>query len=1074
MANFANPTVGSNYTDFPGEIRASVNAALQQLSVGSHTNIPTGAIKFDTSANRWKKFNGSAFVDLTASYDLNAVVSVNELQLEDDEKIRLGSSQQFEIFHQSSNGNSIIKETGGGIFSLQTNGSQISFYDVPNNVLMAEFNTGGSCIFRHAGNTKLQTNSNGIQVTSRVGIGRAAGQPLDVEGNAQIGAASTDDAELIIGRSGSGNRNAYIDFIGDNTYTDYGFRIQRFSGGANAASDLRHRGTGAFRLMTQDSAEIQFHTGSSQRAVITTAGRLGIGTSNPDTRLHVHKASAGGASSDNNSVLTLENNNHCILQMLSPAANSNRIMFGDPAATNSGEINYDHNINSLLIKTNGSEQIRVDSSGKVGIGTTNPSQELTIRNSDPRIRLEDSDQSVSVEIQNNSGNGVLVTNGATNLIFRTDNAEGLRLTSDQKFGIGTNSPDVRLDVSRLGAAWSGQDPIAGTVAHFHNGNNSSVSPAYIGLGGGTGSVSGINFGDADDADVGKIYYRHTTNNIEIHTNTAERVRINNSGRFGVGTTSINRKFHVAGASGQTIFELQRTNANTGGALGTISFTASDDHSVASISATGDGDNEGANLVFRTTSAAADNDPYNAATPIRFTITSGGNLKVPDNGRLIFGAGNGTDGDLQIYHDQSNSYIDCPSSGTGHLIIKADDFLVQGSNAESMIKGIENAGVELFHNNSSKFFTSSLGAVVSGRLGVGTETSPSHTVDIKGSDNTLLLLESTDRHALIEIHDTGGNIALGNDQGNLRLMAAGSDRIRINSSGVGIGTTSPDHTLEIRQSTASNKIVAINRANSNVAAMYLGNDSNDNAIFSVNGDSNNLRFGKDVSGTFTQFMSINTNGDLFLNNDRYIKWGTSSTAFVRGNDNSYLAFGVNTETFRISANALRIGQTGDDTVGQDDTNVGASIEKNGRISSSTSGTETGLNLNANTTSTDKHFIAFRQSGSLRGSVKQTSGGVQFNTTSDRRLKENIVDIKDALLTLLKLKPKEYNWKSDKNKVSEHGFIAQDLLEDKLCEYAVAYSEKEDSYGMDYGRLTAITIAAIQELAGKVSDLEAKLG
>ena len=121
-----------------------------------------------------------------------------------------------------------------------------------------------------------------------------------------------------------------------------------------------------------------------------------------------------------------------------------------------------------------------------------------------------------------------------------------------------------------------------------------------------------------------------------------------------------------------------------------------------------------------------------------------------------------------------------------------------------------------------------------------------------------------------------------------------------------------------------------------------------------------------------------------------------------------------------------------------------------------------------------MLRFRRNGTQIGSIKQETGGVSYNTTSDRRLKENIVDIKDALLTLLKLKPKEYNWKSDKNKVSEHGFIAQDLLEDKLCEYAVAYSKKEDTYGMDYGRLTAITIAAIQELAGKVSDLEAKLG
>jgi len=979
MANFANPTVGSNYTDFPTEIRASVDAALQQLSVGSHTNIPTNAIKFDTSDNRWKKYNGSAFVDLTSTYNLNANLYITQLNLGNNERIRLGDSQQLQIYTNGTH--SYIQESGSG--ALQFRGANIIFDNADGSERYIDCNLNGSVELYNDNTKRLETNGNGIQVTSRVGIGRSAGQPLDVEGNAQIGAADSNDAELIIGRSGSGNRNAYIDFIGDNTYSDYGFRIIRNDDGANSASDLRHRGTGSFNFINQEAAEFRFYTSGSQKAVLTSTGRLGI-------------------------------------------------------------------------------------------GVTNPSQELTIRNSDPRIRLEDSDQSVSVELQNNGGSGILVTNGATNLIFRTDNTEGLRLTSDQKFGIGTNSPDVRLDVSRLGAAWSGQDPIAGTAAHFHNGNNSSTSPSYIGLGGGTGSVSGINFGDADDADVGKLYYRHTTNHIEIHTNTAERVRINNSGQFGVGTTSINRKFHVAGTSGQTIFELQRTNANTAGALGTISFTASDDHSVASISAIGDGDNEGANLVFRTTSAAANNDPYNAATPTRFTITSTGNLKVPDDGKLIFGTGNGTDGDLQIYHDQSNNYIDCPSSGVGHLIIKADDLLIQGSNAESMIKAIENAGVELFHNNSSKFYTTSLGAVVSGRLGVGTETSPSHTVDIKSADNTLLLLESTDRHSLIELHDTGGNIALGNDQGNLRLMTGGSDRVRINSTGLGIGTTSPNHTLEIRQSSTSHQIVSINRGNSDVAAMYLGTDSADNAIFSVNGDSNNLRFGKDVSGTFTQFLSINTNGDLFVNNDRYIRWGTSSTAFVQGNDNSFLAFGVNNEVFRISTAALRIGQTTDDTVGQGDTNTGVSIEKNGRISGSTSDATTGLNLNANTTSTDKHFIAFRRSGTLRGSVKQTSGGVQFNTASDRRLKENIVDIKDALLTLLKLKPKEYNWKSDENKVTEHGFIAQDLLENKLCDYAVAYSKEEDSYGMDYGRLTAITIAAIQELAGKVSDLEAKLG
>ena len=73
--------------------------------------------------------------------------------------------------------------------------------------------------------------------------------------------------------------------------------------------------------------------------------------------------------------------------------------------------------------------------------------------------------------------------------------------------------------------------------------------------------------------------------------------------------------------------MQRTDSNTTGAVGTINFLASDDHSVASIGAMGDGDNEGAHIVFRTTSAAANESPYNAATPERLRITSGGLVGV---------------------------------------------------------------------------------------------------------------------------------------------------------------------------------------------------------------------------------------------------------------------------------------------------------------------------------------------------------------------------------------------------------------------------------------------------------------
>ena len=94
----------------------------------------------------------------------------NNVNISDNKKILFGASDDLEIFHQTSNGNSIIKETGGGILSLQTNGSEISFYDITNSVIMSQFQTGGACIFRHGATVRLQTASAGITVTGNSAI----------------------------------------------------------------------------------------------------------------------------------------------------------------------------------------------------------------------------------------------------------------------------------------------------------------------------------------------------------------------------------------------------------------------------------------------------------------------------------------------------------------------------------------------------------------------------------------------------------------------------------------------------------------------------------------------------------------------------------------------------------------------------------------------------------------------------------------------------------------------------------------------------------------------------------------
>ena len=83
---------------------------------------------------------------------------------DDDVKIRMGDSQDLLIFHQESNGNSIIREQGGGVLSLQTNGAYMNIYDSTNQQTIAQFNTGADCQFRHNGTIRLKTTSAGAEV----------------------------------------------------------------------------------------------------------------------------------------------------------------------------------------------------------------------------------------------------------------------------------------------------------------------------------------------------------------------------------------------------------------------------------------------------------------------------------------------------------------------------------------------------------------------------------------------------------------------------------------------------------------------------------------------------------------------------------------------------------------------------------------------------------------------------------------------------------------------------------------------------------------------------------------------
>ena len=116
--------------------------------------------------------------------------------------------------------------------------------------------------------------------TGNVGIGTTSPvATLDVRGNASIGAHDAATVGVELGQGATGDRDAYIDFIGDTTYTDYGLRLIR-AGSANGGAYIYNRGTGALTFQGVESAPFVFvHGISSERARIDSSGRLLVGTS---------------------------------------------------------------------------------------------------------------------------------------------------------------------------------------------------------------------------------------------------------------------------------------------------------------------------------------------------------------------------------------------------------------------------------------------------------------------------------------------------------------------------------------------------------------------------------------------------------------------------------------------------------------------------------------------------------------------------------------------------------------------------------------------------------------------------
>jgi hypothetical protein len=101
----------------------------------------------------------------------------------------------------------------------------------------------------------------------------------NITGVLNLPATTTEARSIEIGKNRTGDGFAYLDLIGDATYSDYGARFIRNNTGADTTTDLIHRGTGALRITAQDAGYVDLRTNNIRRLSITPNGGFSTGNS---------------------------------------------------------------------------------------------------------------------------------------------------------------------------------------------------------------------------------------------------------------------------------------------------------------------------------------------------------------------------------------------------------------------------------------------------------------------------------------------------------------------------------------------------------------------------------------------------------------------------------------------------------------------------------------------------------------------------------------------------------------------------------------------------------------------------
>ena len=576
----------------------------------------------------------------------------------------------------------------------------------------------------------------GINVDSsnNVGIGLTSPtEKLDVEGNIQ--AINT-----------AGSSVAYVDIVSGATW-----RLA-----SNPTS-----GTNAYGLNI-----IKGSAGTDVKMAIDTNGNVGIGTTSPNTILEIASGNAGGDAALDAPVFRINNTTESADWDVGDVVGSIEYYTSDASGNAPYVASFIKSVNetgngslpdgALAFGTatyNASggavERVRITSTGNVGIGTTNPSNKLTVSEGTDQHGIELAPGTLSyiqAYDRATSDYGDLKIDAET-IQFGTNNGtERMRIDSSGQVGIGTASPSYKLDVYHA---------TTNVVSRFESGDNQVWIELHDDGSGSYGALLG------HDSDAGHLF-------AVADANVTKQFVIEDSADVGIGTDSPNFRLDIVNAAASTATYMQFRNGTTG--------TGSGDGTVMGIDADGD---------FLINNQEAKEIKLYTSDSQRLTIQSGGNVGIGTSSP-----------DYHLEIEDAASPAIALKDTTNNVITK-----MFSANSQGFVGTESNHDLRIRTNNTDKVSITS-----GGNVGIGT-TSPSYRLEVHDDNEDILKLHNTTDglDSLVTFTNPGGTLGRiqGLDNGGLQFDTgnnAGGLNTNVmymsNTGNVGIGTTTPNEKLVV--------------------------------------------------------------------------------------------------------------------------------------------------------------------------------------------------------------------------------------------------------------------------------------